>query len=189
MLVLSTINHSPFTKRGFKLLTIKLTEAPRSGERRSSNNNRRARGENWRNSGSGLKRLKPLADAYGLTFGHISLIQRRLKIAENVVAEVGLTKRSSVRPITELGHIAEFVRRDPGPPGRGRKSLFNTSNQGTRENMLIKRSFHDCDHVYLESLSGGRASLNVFSVHAWLQKIGSGSAANAIIYQDCDHRI
>lgn len=161
------VNHSPFTKRGFKLLTIKLTEL------REAANDARAIiiAEPAGRIGvirSRLKRLKPLADAYGLTFG-LLVDPKELKIAENVVAEVGLTKRSSVRPITELGHIAEFVRRDPGPPV-GDAKVFSTRPIKAHVEYLIKRSFHDCDHVYLESLSGGRASLNVFSVHAWLRK-------------------
>ncbi|MGH8100688.1 MAG: hypothetical protein ACREIW_05280, partial [Chthoniobacterales bacterium] len=162
------ITHGPFTERGFKLLRVKLAEV------RKAANGARAIiiAEPPGRIGlirSRLRRLKPAADAYGLAFG-LLVSADELDIVQNVVSEVGVGKRSSVRPITEVGHIAEFIRRDPGPPVGDDVEVFQQSRIRAHVKYLLKRSFHDCDQIYLESLSGGRASLNVFSVHAWLRK-------------------
>ncbi len=39
---------------------------------------------------------------------------------------------------------------------------------------LLGRAFCDCDRIYLESLVGGKASLGVFCVHAWLKQLTVG---------------
>jgi Phosphotransferase enzyme family len=161
------IDGRPFTERGFQLLPVKLREL------RKAANKARAILITEPPGRIGiirerLERLKPIADAYGLAFGVLTTEKER-EVVQKIVASLGIAARSRVRSITDVANMAEFTRRDPGPPG-GDVKIF--SDRGIKANVrhLLKRSFHDCDRIYLESLSGGRAALNVFSVHAWLRK-------------------
>jgi hypothetical protein len=36
--------------------------------------------------------------------------------------------------------------------------------------LLLRRAFYDCDRIYLETLGGGKASMSVFRVHAWMKQ-------------------
>jgi hypothetical protein len=161
------IDRRPFAERGFELLPVKLTQLRKAANRAraiiiAEPTGRIGAIREW------LERLKPIANAYSLAFG-VLVSAKEVKVVENVVAELGLAARSRVRSITDVANMAEFTRRDPGPPV-GDVKIFSPRAIKADVRHLLKRSFHDCDRIYLESLSGGRAALNVFSVHAWLRK-------------------
>jgi hypothetical protein len=161
------IKPRPFNERGFNLLPVTFAKIRKAanGARAiviAETSGKVGTIREW------LERLKAIADTYGLAFG-VLVPTNQIEIVEKVVAELGITWRSRVRSISDVANMAEFVRRDPGPPV-GPVEIFSPQTVRANVRHLLKRSFHDCDRIYLESLSGGRAALNVFSVHAWLRK-------------------
>lgn len=161
------VDERPFAERGFDFTKLSLTGVRSAASRARAIIIAEPPGKIGLIR-SRLTRLRSVADAYGLAFG-VLVDAKELEIVQKVISELDMATRSSVRPINEVGHMAEFCRRDPGPPV-GDVKIF--SERGIKPNVrhMLRRSFHDCDRIYLESLSGGRAALNVFSVHAWLQK-------------------
>jgi hypothetical protein len=161
------IDHRAFAERGFQLIHIPLTKVSSAANRARAIIIAEPPGRIGLIR-ERLERLKATANAYGLSFG-ILVNATEVERVQKVLVEVGVRGRSRVRPVTELGHMAEFARRDPGPPV-GDVRIFPKHAIKPEVKHLLKRSFHDCDRIFLESLSGGRAALNVFSVHAWLRK-------------------
>ena len=157
-----------FEERGLRLLHIDLSEV-----RKAANTARAVTiGEPQGRLGlirQRLEMLKPIADDYGLA---VSLLTsgRELPQVTRVVREVGLSSSCNIRTLEGVAHAAEFSRsHDPGPPV-GDVAIFPKLSLKPEVKHVLKRSFHDCDRVYLESLVGGNAALNVFCVHAWLKK-------------------
>jgi hypothetical protein len=94
-----------------------------------------------------------------------------LKVAERVVSELVLKSPVVIRLPDDIGHAANFLdRHEPGPPMGNPIILPPGLPLEPRTELLLKRSFHDCDRIFLESLGGGRDSSGVFCVHAWLRK-------------------
>jgi hypothetical protein len=161
------IDKGPFEERGLRLLEVSPAKVRRAANRARTIVIAEPPGR------IGLVRerlesLKPIADDFGLVFA-LLVSPKELNRIKSVVAEVGITAPTSIRLLKDLGHTAEFARRDPGPPV-GEVKIFPRRKLDSRIRQLLRRSFHDCDRIYLESLSGGRAALNVFCVHAYLRK-------------------
>lgn len=161
------INKVPFEERGLALLEVSPTNVRKAANRARAIIIAEPPGKIGQVRAH-LENLKPIAEDYGLAF--VLLVSpKELNTITRVVDEVGITASTSIRLITDLGHAAEFTRRDPGPPV-GNVKIFPRRKLDHRIRHLLQRSFHDCDRIYLESLSGGRAALNVFCVHAYLKK-------------------
>jgi hypothetical protein len=66
---------------------------------------------------------------------------------------------------------AEFIRREySGPLQQNWPELKpNDDGIGDEQKILLSRAFWDCTRIHLESLSGGKASQDVYRVHAWCQ--------------------
>ena len=76
----------------------------------------------------------------------------------------------------------KIARHDPGPPegpiiplpdGEERKMSIESINPveinlSAEDELILKRAFWDCDRLFLTRLSGGRASMSVYKVQAWL---------------------
>jgi Phosphotransferase enzyme family len=76
---------------------------------------------------------------------------------------------SKIFRIDELWGAAEFIaRHDVGPPAGSVKIEPESLKLHDDAKLLLRRSFTDCDRILLEPLPGGKASMFVYRVHAWL---------------------
>jgi hypothetical protein len=70
----------------------------------------------------------------------------------------------------ELWRAAELAaRHDPGPPASEVKIEPDSISLSVDDRLLLRRAFFDCERIFLEKITGGRASMAVFRVHAWLR--------------------
>ncbi|TAL03637.1 MAG: hypothetical protein EPO07_05915 [Verrucomicrobia bacterium] len=69
----------------------------------------------------------------------------------------------------ELWLAAEPVaRHSPGPPANDVTIEPGSIQLSEDAKILLRRAFFDCQRIFLEELSGGRESMSVYRVHAWL---------------------
>lgn len=70
----------------------------------------------------------------------------------------------------ELWKAAELIaRHSVGPPVGDvniEPSMIALSDDAK---LLLRRAFFDCERIFLEGISGGKASMSVYRVHAWLR--------------------
>jgi hypothetical protein len=115
--------------------------------------------------------LRDTAEDNGLAFAVLLPSAAELKVVEALVSELALKSPVVIKLIADAGHAAEFLaRRAPGPPTGNPKVLPSDLVLSPRIELLLKRSFHDCDRIYMEPLGGGKDAAGVFCVHAWLRK-------------------
>jgi len=118
-----------------------------------------------------METLSDAAEDSGLVFGVLVPRADDLGIVERLINELRIKSRATVSLTEDAGNIAEYIARwDPGPP-RGNPTILPPKlDLPSRTELLLQRSFHDCDRIYLEALGGGRDAGSVFCVHAWLKK-------------------
>ena len=120
-----------------------------------------------------FKSLKPLAENYGLSFVAIAESNTHWKLLQQYWKElkIGDPENIYTLDLDAIEIAAENIRNyDPGPP-LGKPKILNLDTPLSRHmRHILRRAFCDCDRIYLEPLGGGKASLGVFCVHAWLKK-------------------
>lgn len=115
--------------------------------------------------------LRDIADDTGLAFAVFVSSPAEVKVVERLVAELALKSPVEIRLPADTGHAAGFLERwKPGPPMGNPTILPSGLVLKPRTEVLLRRSFHDCDRIYLEPLGGGKDAAGVFCVHAWLRK-------------------
>lgn len=123
-----------------------------------------------------IESLKDTAQDSGLAFAIIVPLPDQLAVANRLTRELDVHSRCTVNLALDTGKAAEFLARwNPGPPLGNPKISTSTLNVDPRHVLLLRRSFHDCERIYLEPLGGGRDAPGVFCVHAWLQKSTVGT--------------
>jgi hypothetical protein len=79
--------------------------------------------------------------------------------------------RSKIFQINQLWKAAELIARHPiGPPAGDVKIEPDDIPCSSDVRLLLQRAFSDCERIFLERLSGGKASISVYRVHAWLRE-------------------
>jgi|GEM_PF-2259272 len=68
----------------------------------------------------------------------------------------------------QIDEIAESLARySPGPPAEA-VIIESKSELSEEVKLLLRRSFFGCERIFVESISGGRASLGLYKVYAWM---------------------
>jgi hypothetical protein len=118
-----------------------------------------------------LSELRTTAENFDLAFAILVSSPEERRVIGHLVGELGLHDRSSVWLAEDLGYAAQYLFNwNPGPPP-GTPAISAGGFTVTAEmEALLKRSFGDCERVHLESLPGGKDSLTVFCVHAYLKR-------------------
>jgi hypothetical protein len=82
---------------------------------------------------------------------------------------------SKLFEIDKLWEAAEFAARLRIGPSAS-NVLIQPSNikLDDDEGLLFRRAFSDCERIYLEPISGGKASMSVYRVHAWMKQSDVG---------------
>src|SRR5207237_7543811 len=115
--------------------------------------------------------LNDTAEDSGLAFAVLVPTTEDLVVVERLIGELQMESRATVSLTENAGNAAEYIARwNPGPPVGNPTILPPDLNLPPRTELLLRRSFHDCDRIYLEALGGGRDATGVFCVHAWLKK-------------------
>jgi hypothetical protein len=115
--------------------------------------------------------LSDTAEDSGLAFAVLVPTSDGLGVVERLICELRMESRATVSLTEDAGNAAEYLARwTPGPPLGKPTVLPPGFGLPPRTELLLQRSFHDCDRIYLQPLSGGRDASGVFCVHAWLRK-------------------
>jgi hypothetical protein len=87
--------------------------------------------------------------------------------------------------------VAEnLARYGPGPKAEKVKiEIDGDLRLETEIELLLRRSFFGCDRIYLKSLTGGKASLGVYKVHAWMGKSLVGPCPLPFFAKIAEHEI
>jgi hypothetical protein len=117
-----------------------------------------------------LEQLYPLAPDYGLALAILVGAEKDIVAVNQILSEMGIGRLATVRLLSEVIQAAEFVRsHDPGPIV-GEAVIEPASIKLSDEyKTLLRRAFFDCERLFLEKITGGKASMSVFRVHAWLK--------------------
>lgn len=122
-----------------------------------------------------LARLFPKASDHGvlqviITHSEIDFLQiSRMKTTSfpESLAEVFL--------LENLGRAAEYIARANVEPAAGNPAIKAPQDALSEDQeLLIRRAFSDCDHVFLEVIPGGMAAAAVFKAHASLTQSDVG---------------
>lgn len=85
---------------------------------------------------------------------------------------VAIPRTTAVPPyhVLNLRALPEVIaRHSPGPPAENVEIIMEDASDLDPETiLLLKRSFFGCEKIYLKSIGGGKASDNLFKVHAWI---------------------
>jgi hypothetical protein len=77
--------------------------------------------------------------------------------------------QATIVQYSELWRAAEAIARHRvGPPAGDVKIEPDSLALSEDAKLLLQRAFFDCERIFLERLLGGRASMSVYQVHAWL---------------------
>lgn len=77
--------------------------------------------------------------------------------------------------ISHIAQVAETIaRHSPGPPLEDVKIEPDGVKLDREQEILLKRSFFGCEKIHLEPIGGGKGSLGLFKVHAWMKKSAVG---------------
>jgi hypothetical protein len=78
--------------------------------------------------------------------------------------------RAKIFQIDELWNAANYISKHPSAQPAGNLQIEPYHIKLTTEQkLLLSRAFFDCERIFLEELSGGKASMYVYRVHAWLR--------------------
>lgn len=123
-----------------------------------------------------LEALRDTAEDSGLAFAVLVPALDQLRVVKQLIDELHLGPRARGTRATanlsqDVGVAAEFFARwDPSPPLGDPTILPPSLPLPSKEVLLLRRSFYDCDRIYLEPLGGGRDAAGVYCVHAWLRQ-------------------
>lgn len=92
-----------------------------------------------------------------------------IRKADGTGGSVGLVEMNFLYEAAE-----KIARHQPGPPAGPVIILPDGIKLKDGEFVLLQRAFHDCEKIYLETISGGKASMSVFRVHAWMKQSVAG---------------
>lgn len=164
------VDPRPFTVRGLSLVKVNIADVE------SGVNEARAIVIAEAPDQIGLVRkhfhdLKSLACNYGLALVVLASTTTHSKLLLNLWKELRLGGEPRIYLAEAIEIVAEFLGRyDPGPP-LGDPEIFTSGSHLSPEmRHILCRAFADCGQLYLEPLGGGKASVSVFCVHAWLKK-------------------
>ncbi len=112
-----------------------------------------------------------LAEDHGLA---LAVIAHSIEDHSQIAAIKELSKETSTTRIFEVERVAavaeSFARHRIGPSAGAVQIESPGIDLGEDESLLLRRAFFDCERIYLESLGGGKASMSVFRVHAWMKQ-------------------
>jgi hypothetical protein len=162
------LESKPFTERGLNLVKVVLQDS-----------------QKWFNNSRAIviadpplrmgflrtciESLKPVAEDYGLSFIIIAQSSDHFHQISKYWQELKISDEPRIYLPNDLGYAAEYiVRKETGPPLGKTKIQTSGFKVSPRIKHLLQRAFYDCEKIHLEKLGGGRNSLNVYSVDAWL---------------------
>src|SRR5215831_1482975 len=111
----------------------------------------------------------PTGEDHGLALAVIAHSPEDFKQIEAIKNLDRNSANSTIYEIGEIENIAEDMARHK--IGRSPCALQiepKTLPLCEDEILLLRRAFHDCGRIYLDPLGGGKASMSVFRVHAWM---------------------
>ncbi len=164
-----TLESKPFTERGLNLVNVVLEESA------TWFNNARAIviAEHAQRMGflrTCIDALKSSAEDYGLAFVIIAESNNHFLQIQKYWKELAIRGEPRIYRPEDLGNAAEYIiRNDPGPPLGDPKIETSRFTLSPKVRHMLQRAFYDCGKIHLEKLTGGKNSLNVYSVEAWLR--------------------
>jgi len=115
--------------------------------------------------------LNDIAEDSGLAFAVLVPTSEELGVVQRLIHELRMESCATVSLTEDAGNAAEYLARwNPGPPFGKPTILPPGLGLPSRADLILQRSFYDCDRIYLQPLGGGRDAAGVFCVHAWLRK-------------------
>jgi hypothetical protein len=113
----------------------------------------------------------PDAEDHGLAQVVIVHSIKEFTQAAAIKTEYTNSSDSQIFEIDRLWAAAEHVARHRIGPSAGPVEIEpQTSKLDQGELLLLRRAFYDCERIYLEPIGGGKASMSVFRVHAWMKR-------------------
>ncbi len=90
--------------------------------------------------------------------------------------------------INNLAEIAEYLARYvPGPPPGDFEVTCDGVELDEEKQLLLRRSFFDCERIHVQSITGGLASLNLFKVYPWIGKSRIGPSPSPFFVKIAGH--
>ena len=171
------LDRRPFTERNSSIYPCSLADAP------AYFNHAKAVVVACSPNGLGLLReccakIFPIAEDHGLALATIVQSDEEFLQAEAIQREYKEIAGSKVFVLSALANAAEYiVRHRVGPSPADLKIEPPTIKLGEEiitldehEILLLRRAFYDCDRIHLEPLGGGKMSMKVFRVQAWMKQ-------------------
>jgi hypothetical protein len=116
-------------------------------------------------------KIFPQAEDHGLA---LVVIAHSPEDFDQIAAIKQLDKNGSVPTIIEINELwraAEHVSKYRIGPSAGKVQIEPTTLElDDDDSLLLRRAFHDCERIYLEPIGGGKASMSVFRIHAWMKQ-------------------
>jgi hypothetical protein len=164
------LDKRPFTERGDELYPVTVEDAPK-----------------YFNLAKGLivaglpgqfsvlrecgAKIFPHAEDHGLVLATIVHSDEEIAQADSIQKSFKGTSCSRIFVLSALGNAAEFIARHRIAPSPGTLQIDPpTAKLDDEDRLLLHRAFYDCDRIYLEPIGGGKASMSVFRVHAWMKQ-------------------
>jgi hypothetical protein len=164
------LDKRPFTERGDELYPVTVEDAPK-----------------YFNLAKGLvvaglpgqfsvlreccANIFPHAEDHGLVLASIVHSDEEFNRAETIQKKYKDTSGSRIFVLSALGNAAEYIARHRIAPSPGALQIDPpTVKLDDLDRLLLRRAFYDCDRIYLEPIGGGKASMSVFRVHAWMKQ-------------------
>lgn len=116
-------------------------------------------------------KIFPQAEDHGLAVAVVVHSDEEFIQAESIQKEYNGISGFRIYVISALPNAAEYVARHRIVPSPGDLRIEPLTIKLEEDDiLLLRRAFYDCDRIHLETLGGGKASMKVFRVQAWMKQ-------------------